>query len=82
MRLDQIGAQIRAARLRQRRTQADVAQSIGMSRATVSLIENGKVIEVGVRKLMALCENVGLELTVAEQAHYPTLEQLRKKEQR
>jgi hypothetical protein len=53
-----------------------------MSRATVSLIESGKVIEVGVRKLMALCENVGLELTVAEQAHYPTLEQLRKKEQR
>ena len=62
------------------RTQADVASPLGMSRATVSAIENGTVNEIGVRKLMALCASVGLVLNVVSRGRRPTLPELREEQ--
>jgi transcriptional regulator with XRE-family HTH domain len=77
MHLITMGATIREARRAARRTQADLAASLGMSRATISAIENGTVQEVGVRKLAALCAAVGLDIHVGPQRSRPTLQQLR-----
>lgn len=71
------GALIRQARKAMKRSQGDLAQSLGMSRATLSAIENGTVVEVGVRKLDAVCRAVGLDLFVAPRRRRPTLEELR-----
>ncbi len=77
MDLAEIGSVIRAARKNAGRSQEQVARPLGMSRATVSAIENGTVNEIGVRKLMALCAALGLELSVAAAHGRPTLQDLR-----
>ncbi len=72
-----IGAAIAAARRSAKQSQAELARALGMSRATISGIENGTVQEIGVRKLMALCAAVGLELIVRPKGRRPTLQELR-----
>jgi HTH-type transcriptional regulator / antitoxin HipB len=75
--LTTIGAAIATARRVAKRSQAKLARSLGMSRATISGIENGTVQEIGVRKLIALCASLGLELTVRPKGRRPTLQELR-----
>jgi len=75
--LSTIGAAIATARRAAKQSQAELARSLGMSRATISGIENGTVQEIGVRKLIALCASVGLELTVRPKGRRPTLQDLR-----
>jgi HTH-type transcriptional regulator/antitoxin HipB len=80
MDIQEIGQKLREARKSLRRTQAEVAAPLGMSRATVSAIENGTVSEIGVRKLMALCASLGLALSVAPRGRRPTLIELREEQ--
>jgi transcriptional regulator with XRE-family HTH domain len=47
-----------------------------MSRATISGIENGTVPEIGIRKILAICAALGLELLAQERTKRPTLQQL------
>ena len=75
--LTAIGAAIATARRVAKQSQAELARSLGMSRATISGIENGTVQEIGVRKLIALCASIGLELTVRPKGRRPTLQELR-----
>ncbi len=67
-----LGQKIRAARLRAGLSQTDLARPLGMSRATVSDLENGTIKELGVRKLVRLCRRIGLEFHVSERRP-PTL---------
>ena len=60
-----------------RNTQAELAQALGMSRATLSALEGGRCEELGVRKLTALLEAVGLDLVVGPRKTRPTLDDLR-----
>ncbi|MEN9864796.1 MAG: hypothetical protein RL748_386 [Pseudomonadota bacterium] len=76
MQLDEIGSQICAARKRQKITQQQLAAQLGMSRATISGIENGSIGEIGIRKIMAICTFLGLELAVQARSKRPTLQQL------
>ncbi|MDP2828357.1 MAG: helix-turn-helix transcriptional regulator [Sulfuricellaceae bacterium] len=72
-----IGTVIRDTRKQRKLSQAQLGHSLGMSRATISGIETGKIAEVGIRKMMALCAALGLELTVGLRHQYPTLQELR-----
>ena len=76
MHFDQIGSQILAARKSKKITQQALAAQLGMSRATISAIENGTIPEIGIRKVMALCTALGLELMVQQRSSRPTLQQL------
>ena len=80
MDIQEIGQKLHEARKSLRRTQAEVAAPLGMSRATVSGIENGTVSEIGVRKLMALCASLGLALSVAPRDQRPTFFELREEQ--
>ena len=66
------GALIREARQKQGLTQAVLAKQLGMSRATISQLENGTIAELGVRKIAQLCDRLGLEVRV-EPRRAPTL---------
>lgn len=81
MHIQIIGTTIREARRTAGLTQADLAASLSMSRATISAIENGTIQEIGVRKLAALCAAIGLDIHVGPQRARPTLQEL-KAEQR
>jgi transcriptional regulator with XRE-family HTH domain len=75
--LPEIGLLLKEARRRSRRTQSELAQPLGMSRATLSALEGGRCEEIGVRKLTALLEAVGLDLFVGPRKKRPTLDDLR-----
>ena len=60
-----------------RPSQEALAPQLGMSRATISAIENGTIQEIGVRKLAALCAAIGLDIHVGPQRRRPTLQELR-----
>lgn len=77
MNVQDIGVVLRSARKSAGRTQASLARALGMSRATLSAIENGTVQEIGVRKLMALAAALDLELTIGPRSRRPTLAELR-----
>jgi transcriptional regulator with XRE-family HTH domain len=77
MDLVQIGVLFKEARKRSRRTQLELAQALGMSRATLSALESGRCEEIGVRKLTALLESVGLDLFAGPRKTRPTLDDIR-----
>ena len=64
MRLPEIGYAIRRARVARGMTQAKLAQTAGLSRVTLNRLERGSFPDLGVRKLQALLENVGLTLAI------------------
>ncbi len=78
MNLNEIGVTIRAARKSRNLSQEALGKSLGMSRATISGIENGTIREVGIRKLINLCAALGLELDAFAQRRRPTLQELRR----
>ncbi len=64
MRLQQLGHIIRKARLARGRTQAELADSAGISRTTLNLLENGLFPDLGVRRAQAILDHLALELQV------------------
>ena len=76
----EIGFTIRSARKEAKLTQQQLAELLGMSRATISGIETGRIAEVGIRKMAALCNLLDLEITVGKRRPYPTLQELRQEQ--
>lgn len=68
MRLQELGAEIRKARLAQGLTQAELAAGAGLSRETLNLLENGLVRELGARKVLNVLNRLGLEIAVQHDA--------------
>jgi HTH-type transcriptional regulator/antitoxin HipB len=77
MDMQEIGLIMREARKQMGLSQEQLGRLLGMSRATISGIETGKIAEVGIRKMMALCATLGLELHAGKRHPYPTLQTLR-----
>ena len=73
--MESIGKLIREERKRQGLSQQQLASLARLSRATLSVIENGTVPEVGVRKLETVLRLLGFTLC-AMPIQRPTLEQL------
>ena len=64
MRIQELGGEIRKARQARGMTQAQLAREAGLSRETLNLLENGLVRDLGVRKVLAVLDHVGLDLAV------------------
>jgi transcriptional regulator with XRE-family HTH domain len=64
MRIQELGHEIRQARLAQDMTQAELAAAAGISRPTLNLLESGLVRDLGIRKVLAVLERLGLEMTL------------------
>ncbi|RYE81179.1 MAG: XRE family transcriptional regulator [Oxalobacteraceae bacterium] len=80
MNMTEIGMAIRHARKDAKLTQQQLGELLGMSRATISGIETGRIAEVGIRKMAALCSALDLEITVGKRRPYPTLQELRQEQ--
>jgi transcriptional regulator with XRE-family HTH domain len=77
--MEQLGELIKALRKANKMTQQALAQQYGMSRATISGIENNTISEIGLRKVEAILNGFGYELTaVLRQSRRPTLDTLQK----
>jgi transcriptional regulator with XRE-family HTH domain len=80
MNMTEIGLAIREARKQRKLTQQQLGKLLGMSRATLSGIETGRIAEIGIRKVAALCTVLDLEITVGKRQSYPTLQELRQEQ--
>jgi len=64
MKPHEIGQAIRSARKARNLTQAKLAKTVGLSRETLNLLESGLVRDLGIRKVFAVLEALGLDLTI------------------
>ncbi|WP_322617717.1 helix-turn-helix transcriptional regulator [Pseudomonas sp. BIC9C] len=77
--MENLGKLIRTLRKERKLSQHALAQQYGMSRATISGIENNTLSEIGLRKVEAILNGFGYELTaVPRQSKRPTLDTLKK----
>ena len=77
--MEKLGELIKTLRKANKMTQQALAQQYGMSRATISGIENNTISEIGLRKVEAILNGFGYELTaVPRQSRRPTLDTLQK----
>ena len=73
MRLAEIGARIRDARISLDLTQAELAERVGISRPTLNQLENGLVRDLGAAKVLRLLDAVGLQpLLISAPSRRPT----------
>jgi transcriptional regulator with XRE-family HTH domain len=74
-----LGELIRRLRKERNLSQEALAAQYGMSRATISGIENNTIPEVGIRKVEAILNGFGYELAaIARPSKRPTLDSLKK----
>lgn len=78
MYFQEIGQAIARKRKEVKLSQSELASNIGSSRSRISDLEAGNANEIGIRKVLAMCEILGLELKVVEKTRRPTLAQLLK----
>jgi len=73
VRLQELGYEIRKARLARDLTQAELAAAAGLSRTTLNQLENGLFPDLGVKKVQTILDRLGLDLTVgpAQKARRP-----------
>ena len=71
--IEEVGEQLRARRRALGMSQTEVAALNRINRVTLSRLENGKLPEIGIRKVMAICATLGLELTLKVASQRPTL---------
>ncbi len=75
--MDNLGPLIKSLRKAAGLSQGQLAQRHGMSRATISGIENNTIPEVGIRKVAAIFEGFGYELTATPKHRRKTLDELK-----
>lgn len=67
-----IGTRVRQARLRRDMKQAQLARDAGLSRTTISHLENGLISDLGIRKVEAVLALLDLTLAVEDApTHHP-----------
>jgi HTH-type transcriptional regulator/antitoxin HipB len=77
MTLQDLAPILRMARKQAGLSQAQLAQPLGMSRATISALEGGRCAEIGFAKLAALFDFLGLDINVGARKPRPTIDDLR-----
>lgn len=75
--MNELGILIKSLRKSASLSQAQLAARHGMSRATISGIENNTIPEVGIRKVAAILEGLGYELTASPRRSRRTLDELK-----
>ena len=66
MRIQELGSEIRRARKARGLTQAQLANVTGLSRETLNLLESGLVRDLGIRKVLAVIDHLGLSVTLQQ----------------
>ena len=76
MKFWEMGLSIRAHRKQRGFTQAELATRAGISRVTLSKLENGRLAGISITMILSVLDNLGLEIAFVEPDPLPTLEEL------
>jgi len=73
----ELGGEIAELRRLKKISQQYLANSVGVSRATINALETGRAGDVGVRKVLKILDYLGYEIRIKEKGRFPTFEELR-----
>ena len=76
MLLQELGQEIKLLRKAKKWSQDDLEQYSGITKRTISKIENGFIDEVGIKKVELILELLGYEFSLREKGRPRTLEEL------
>jgi len=76
MTLQDVGLSVRYARMELRLTQQEVAEYAGVTRVTVTRLENGTLDNISYQKLRDILNVLGLGMMVTNAGDLPTLEDI------
>lgn len=77
MDIREFGALMAHLRKEKKVSQEQLARDLGISRATISSLENGTSADVGIKKILQILDYLGYELACKEKSPFPTFEELR-----
>lgn len=76
MTLTELGLEIKKLRKEKKYSQDDMEQYSGITKRTISKIENGFIDEVGIKKVETLLDLLGIEFSLRKKGRPKTLEEL------
>jgi len=76
MDLKELGQEIKKLRKEKKLSQTQLCDDLKISRATLSTLENGKGVDIGIRKVLWILDYLGYQLSIKEKNRFPTLEDL------
>jgi transcriptional regulator with XRE-family HTH domain len=76
MTLEELGLEIKKLRKSKKWSQDDLENYSGITKRTISKIENGFIDEVGIKKVETILDLLGFELSLREKGRPKTLEEL------
>ena len=76
MKLDDLGKEIKVLRKEKNGTQDDLEKYSGITKRTISKIENGFIDEVGIKKVEIILDLLGVEFSLRPKGRPKTLEEL------
>ena len=76
MTLEELGYYIKTLRKEKKYSQSDLEEYSGITKRTISKVENGFIDEVGIKKVALLLDLLGFEFCVREKGRPNTFEEL------
>lgn len=76
MTLEELGSQIKLLRKSKNYSQNDLEEYSGITKRTISKVENGFIEEVGIKKVETILSLLGYEFTLREKGRPKTLDEL------
>ena len=77
MDLKELGLEIKKYRKENSISQSKICDDLKISRATLSSLENGRGVDIGIKKVMQILDYLGYEFCIKQKSLFPTLEDLR-----
>jgi len=77
MNFKELGGNIALMRKDKKISQEQMARDLNISRATISALENARMGDIGIRKILQIIDYLGYELAFKEKSAFPTFEELR-----
>ena len=77
MDLKEIGQYIKRYRKDKKLSQTILCEDLKISRATLSSLENGRGVDIGIKKVIQILDYLGYQISLKEKSSFPTLEELR-----
>lgn len=74
--LEQLGNEIKRLRKERQYSQDDMEKFSGITKRTLSKVENGFIDEVGIKKVDMILDLLGYEFNIRAKGHPKTLEEL------
>lgn len=81
MDFQEFAKELQRLRKEQKISQQELAEDIGISRATLSSFENARCSDIGVKKVMQIADYLGYELSLRVKSPFPTFEELQRAKQ-